>query len=187
MLLWPQFPALYENLNPISVLKNNLLNHCPSVFTRSHPVFLWISLGRWEKGGNLILTLTGLPFGLNKRKISNYPIDNYSLHISPLAQTSAQQQKTATHQGCTHANHYPLGDRLACDCPCWLRKESWTPPHRQARGRLPLPAATLSPGSSQTPGWTETMWEYDSLTVRGPKWKTELYTCYRSRPDQVKR
>lgn len=122
MLLWSQFPALYGNLNPTSLLKNNLLNHCPSPCTRSRPVFLWIPLGRWEKGGNLILTLIGLPFDLNKRKISNYPTDNYSLQFHHRHRHQPSSRKTATDQGCTHASHYLLGDSLACDSPHWLRE-----------------------------------------------------------------
>lgn len=70
----------------IQPLLKIIVNHCPSAFTRSRPGFLWIYLGRWEKEGNLILALMGLAFGLNSRNISNYPTDNYSLHISPQAQ-----------------------------------------------------------------------------------------------------
>ena len=57
---------------------------------------------------------SSLPLGLN-RKISNYPIDNYSLHISPRAQKATGSRKPAAEQGRTHASHYLLGDRLARD------------------------------------------------------------------------
>lgn len=71
-----------------------------SAFSRSHTMFLWISLEKWEKGGNLILTLIGLLFGSNNRKTYNYPIDNYSLHTSPQSQKMALSSRTAaTEQG----------------------------------------------------------------------------------------
>ena len=68
----------------------------------------------WEMGDGREFD-SSLPLGLNNRKISNYPIDNYSLHISPRAQKAAGSRKPASEQGRTHASHYLLGDRLARD------------------------------------------------------------------------
>lgn len=90
--------------------------------------FCGFFLGNVEKGENLILTLIGLLSGLNSRKISNYPFDNYSLHIAPQAEKSTSGRKTATNQRHTHASHYLLGDRLACDGPHWLRKAHGSSP-----------------------------------------------------------
>ena len=85
-----------------------------SLFLCLYEVTPYVSVDfSWEMGEGREFD-SSLPLGLN-RKISNYPIDNYSLHISQWAQKATGSRKPAAEQGRTHASHYLLGDRLARD------------------------------------------------------------------------
>lgn len=85
-----------------------------SLFLCLYKVTPYVSVDfSWEMGEGREFD-SSLPLGLN-RKISNYPIDNYSLHISPRAQKATGSRKPAAEQGRTHASHYLLGDSLARD------------------------------------------------------------------------
>ena len=180
-------PSTVWKFKSNSLLKNNCWIIVPLPSQGQALCFCGFFLGNVEKGENLILTLIGLPFGLNKRKISNYPFDNYSLHTAAQAEKSAQRQKSS---------HKP-GAHTCKPLSAWRQAGLWRSPLAQKGWQLLAsgPRATqeaaghylqshpalvhLRLQAEQKPceKVTRSLWEIPNETP-------ELYTCYRSRPDQ---
>lgn len=107
-----------------------------SLFLCLYKVTPYVSVDfSWEMGGGEEFD-SSLPLGLNNRKISNYPIDNYSLHISPRAQKAAGSRKTRlrARRTCKPLSTWrQAGPRQ----PHWLREAGWALASSRGWPRLP--------------------------------------------------
>lgn len=143
------------------------------------PVFLWISLGRWQKWGNSILTLIGLPFCLNNRK--NIQLSHWQLQSAHFT-AGIENRPAAENQPQTRGAHMQAIIYLETGWPAVAPSGSeagWLLASRPGHpgGCLPLAAAAPIPAhlrlqAEQKAGEKVSHWQWVI-----PNQRPELYPC----------